>query len=66
MPAFDGATGGSIEVAEVQVGGHAEPIVLEAGPVEAGAAVEMVLAVGADHDVVAAFADQLRRIRRRR
>ena len=34
-------------------------IVLVGGPVEARPAVEMVLAVGADHDVVAALADHL-------
>ena len=44
------------EVVDQHVDGHAERIVLVAGPVETAAAAKMVLAVGEDHDVVAAFA----------
>ena len=47
------------EIVDQQVDGDAERVVLVGGPVEAGAAVEVVLALGADEDVVAAFAEHL-------
>ena len=44
------------EVVDGHVNGHAKLVGRVAGPVETAAAVKMVLAVGEDHDVVAAFA----------
>src|SRR5262249_43397249 len=46
------------QVADEHVDSHAEPIEFVGAPVEAGSAVKMILALAADHDVVAAFADE--------
>ena len=47
------------DVAHHHVGGDAECIVLERDPVEAGIAVEVVFALRADEDVIAALAEHL-------